>query len=192
MKWKSKALWLSLSVIVFITLLGFAVYFESAIYLYAASALPVVIVPLLPDMVKHQYADADKNKNVRFTKLTIGSDPMLAISFTPGYIRWNRGTGKLYFHLNQIGEKPELTETPGQGNREASLTVLPFDLSVHPRKQGWVGIDLSQLAERTGSLSYTTNEVTRLLIRMSDLEAVVMPMATPTGLPSGTGKRLQA
>lgn len=192
MKWKSKALWLSLSVIVFITLLAFAIYFESAIYLYAASALPVVIVPLLPDMVKHQYVDAVKNKNIRFAKLTIGSDPMLAISFTPGHIRWNRGISKLYFHLNQISENPELAKAPSQESGEASLTVLPFDLSVHPRKQGWVGIDLSQLVQRTGSLSYTTGEVTRLLIRMSDLEAVAMQLFSSTGLPSSAGKQLQA
>ncbi|ALS24055.1 hypothetical protein [Paenibacillus naphthalenovorans] len=191
MKWKSKALWLSLSIIVFITLLGLAVYFESAVYLYAASALPVVIVPLLPDMAKHRYADAAKNKNVRFAKLTIGGDPMLAISFSPGYIRWKRATGKLYFQWSQISGNPELDETPGQGHKEASLTVLPFDLSVHPRKQGWVGIDLGQLAQRAGTLPYTAGEVTRLLIRMSDLEAVVMPVAPQTGLPSGTGKQLQ-
>nr|WP_210023570.1 MULTISPECIES: hypothetical protein [unclassified Paenibacillus] len=186
--------WLCLSIIAFAGLLGFAIYYESAIYLYAASALPVVIVPLLPDMIKNQYADAVPKKSVRFVKLTVGGDPILAISFTPGFIRWNRGTGKLFFHLNQMSEIPELTGIPDrhQGTKEASLTVLPFDLSLHPRKQGWVGIDLCQLAQRTGSLPCTTSEVTRLLIRMSDLEAVAMQLLSSSGLPSGADKQQQA
>lgn len=58
---------LSLSMITFAGLLGLAVYLESAIYLYAASELPVVIAALLPDRIKHQYADAAHNRNVRLT-----------------------------------------------------------------------------------------------------------------------------
>lgn len=191
---KSRSSWLRLSIIALVGLLGLAVYLESAIYLYAASAFPLVIALLMPDWAKHQYVKARKNNHVRFVRLTVGSDPMLAISFVPGYIRWNRGSRKLYFRWNAMNESPEHDVSPNPGAHETSITVLPYDLSAHPRKQGWIGIDLSQLAERTGPMSYSINEVTRLLIRVSDLEAVAMPKSASSGstLSPAAGKQLQA
>lgn len=193
---KSKWL-LVLSVILFIGLLGLAVYYESIVYLYAASALPVAIVIFLPDLGRHQYIRAKPKSGVRFVKQTIGGDPVLTITFKPGFIRWDQSR-KLYFHLNSMGDSEasassETKAAGGSESPEAALAVLPFDLSLHPRKQGWIGIDLPQLAERTRSLSYTTDEVSRLLIRMADLEEAAMKvMVTPGTVAANEGNRLQA
>ncbi|MCP1307738.1 hypothetical protein [Paenibacillus tyrfis] len=194
---KSNKWLLVLSVILFIGLLGLAVYYESIVYLYAASALPVAIVIFLPDLGRHQYIRMKPKAGVRFVKQTIGGDPVLTIAFKPGFIRWNHSR-KLYFHLNSMGNSessgaPEAKAAGGSESTEAALAVLPFDLSLHPRKQGWIGIDLPQLAERTRSLSYTTDEVSRLLIRMADLEEAAMKvMVTPGAVTANEGKQLQA
>ncbi|SCW43545.1 hypothetical protein SAMN04487970_10074 [Paenibacillus tianmuensis] len=194
---KSNKWLLVLSVILFIGLLGLSVYYESIVYLHAASALPIAIVVFLPDLGRHQYIRSKPKAGVRFVKQTIGGDPVLTIAFKPGFIRWDQNR-KLYFHLNSMGNSessgaPEAKAAGGSGSTEAALAVLPFDLSLHPRKQGWIGIDLPQLAERTRSLSYTTDEVSRLLIRMADLEEAAMKvMVTPGAVTANKGKQLQA
>ncbi|UUZ90618.1 hypothetical protein LJK87_32725 [Paenibacillus sp. P25] len=186
---KRNTLLLAGSVIVFIVLLYAAYRLESTEYLYTASALPILIVLFLPDISRNQYLDlTKKNSGVRLVKQTEGQVPLLFIDFEPGAIWWN--CSKLYLDLNQLSQAGKAKPS---AMSSASLSVLSFDLSNHPRKMGWVGIDLKQLAERTRSLSYTTDEVTRLVIRMSDLEETAMRMMTTAGTPaSEKSKSLQA
>ncbi|WP_186445782.1 hypothetical protein [Paenibacillus cremeus] len=169
-----KWLYLYASIILFLGLIGMAVFNESTYFLYAASALPILIVIFLPDRDQAQYIPAkrSKNKKISITKQAAGGEATLSIAFPAGYVQWKRS--KLYFHLDSITE----AEAAGTSEaRSASLSVLPFDLSVHPRKQGWIGIDLAQMAERTRGLAYTTDEVNRFVIRMSDLEQAALQMS---------------
>ncbi|CAG7646629.1 hypothetical protein ACFQI7_23970 [Paenibacillus allorhizosphaerae] len=166
---KHKGLWLSASIVLFLALIALAIVFESTQFLYAASALPIVIVLLLPD-IQNQYIHSNKKKQALFTKHGEGDEAAIAITFSPGYVQWKRN--KLYFRIDSVAVSDKTEAAVGAD--AVSLGVLPFDLCVHPRKAGWVGIDLSQIAERTRGLSFTTKEVTRLVIRMNDLETIGM------------------
>ncbi|MCZ8523818.1 MULTISPECIES: hypothetical protein [Paenibacillus] len=182
-------MYFGLSVLVFLSLLGLSYRFESIYLLYAASAMPILITMLLPNRQGHQFIKA--SKRYRFRLEPMGGDPSLSVTFAPGDVRWTRG--KLYLPLKTVrklkstaGDSPEAANAP-------SLSVLPYDLSLHPSKKGWVGIDLLQLAERTRSLSYTTHEVSRLVIRISDLEAAAAVKPGTSPLPAAAaGERLQA
>lgn len=164
---KHKRLWLSVSIILFLALIALSIYYESTQYLYAASALPILIVLLLPD-IQHQYIRMNKKHLVRFSQQGEGDEAAVSITFPPGYIQWSRSI--LYFRIDSVAGSSADKIEAAAGSHAVSLSVLPFDLCVHPRKRGWVGIHLPQLVERTRSLSITTDEVTRFVIRMSDLE----------------------
>lgn len=190
---RRRNIFLIFSVIGFLVLTGLSIYFESTEFLYAASAFPILIVLFLPDIEQNQFirTASAKHKGITFLKQTIGGHPSLMIIFPPGFVRWNRK--KLYFHFDQaIAAASASEQSKLRPLREsAALSVLPFDLNTHPRKKGWIGINLSQLAERTRNLSYTTEEVTRLSIPMSDLEETARGFYHPVG-SKATGKSIQA
>jgi hypothetical protein len=170
-------------VLLFLTLLALAVLFESEIFIYAASVLPIVIVLLLPDIRQYQYIRSQKHfHSIQLLRVANGGEPLLIISFQPGFVRWH--CKKLFFDLNELN--PDSVESlPLQGNA-VSIPVLSFDLTPHPRRIGWFGINLTQLAERTGGQSYTTEEVTRFVINMNDLETMALLMvAAPASVASG-------
>jgi hypothetical protein len=162
------------AVFLFVALLGLALLFESELFIYAASAIPILIVLVLPDIRQNQYMHSGKNaSNVQFVKVANGDEPLIVISFQPGFVRWH--CRKLYFDLNDLQLNSAET-LPAVGN-SASISLLSFDLSAHPRRAGWFGIDLAQISQRTANLSYTTEEVNRFVIQMKDLEEVSLIMA---------------
>jgi hypothetical protein len=162
------------AVFLFVALLGLALLFESELFIYAASAIPILIVLVLPDIRQNQYMHSGKNaSNVQFVKVANGDEPLIVISFQPGFVRWH--CRKLYFDLNDLQLNSAET-LPSVGN-SASISLLSFDLSAHPRRAGWFGIDLAQISQRTANLSYTTEEVNRFVIQMKDLEEVSLIMA---------------
>ncbi|TDF96352.1 hypothetical protein [Paenibacillus piri] len=170
---------------VFLALIGVAIWLQSELYLYAASALPILIVMALPDIRQHQYIRGSKDlKAVRIHKQSDGESPLVIMSFPPGFVRWN--CKKLFFHLNDIQANTGFTEKPSE--QQASLSVLGFDLSVHPSKTGWIGIDLDQLALRTANLSYTTDEITRFVIPVQDLEEAAIQMMSSKTHSMGKSK----
>ncbi|OCT10907.1 hypothetical protein A8709_04165 [Paenibacillus pectinilyticus] len=95
-----------------------------------------------------------------------GESDFLVILFQPGYVKWNGGM--LYFNLEDKMKDVYVKPDP----YAATLTVLKYDLKTHRRKKNWIGISLDQLQQRTEQLSYTTNEVNRLIIRMSDIQEI--------------------
>ncbi|MFD0680617.1 MULTISPECIES: hypothetical protein [unclassified Paenibacillus] len=183
---KKQSSLLFIYIFVFLALIGVAIFLQSAFYLYAATALPILIVMALPDTRKNQYIRGVKDlKAVRIYKQSNEDDPLLIITFQQGFIRWN--SKKLYFHLNDIQPAPHPQELANENH--ASLSVLGFDLTPHPSKTGWIGIDLTQLALRTANLSYTTDEITRLVIPMNDLEDTALQMMSATNtVPLGKSK----
>lgn len=189
-KWKK---WLFAgSLVAFSIMLGLAVYFESTVYLYIASGLPILIVLWLPDIERHQYIRPKHRQKVSLCVQSKGENGKLTITFPLGFIRWRRA-GKLYFHLDSLNRE----ESSNSGKKpakvaDAGLPVLAYDLSVHPSKPGWVGIDLRQLAERAAGLSVTTDEVTRLTIRMADLEEIAIQHMTKAAPVTRSSKQIQA
>lgn len=165
------------AVFLFVALLGLALLFESELFIYAASAIPILIVMTLPDIKQHQYIQRSKAKNdIQIYKITNDDDPLLVISFQPGFVRWH--CQKLYFNLEDL--HPDSIDSLPADEDTASIPVLSFDLTAHPRRMGWFGINLAQLSKRTVNLSYSTQEVNRFIIHMKDLEAIALLMMTST------------
>lgn len=185
---KKKQVMLSASILGFAGLLLLAVLFESEQFIYIASALPILIVLLLPDIRQDQYVSVKKSGRIHLTKQLVGEEPMLVVSFAPGAVKWSHR--RLFLRFSELSGAPVSTSSQGV----TSLAVLPFDLVPHPRKPDWIGIDLVQLKERTRSLSYTTDEVARLTIKVSDVNIAAMHMVGKNKAPSAkTGsKSLQA
>ncbi|WP_282939584.1 hypothetical protein [Paenibacillus sp. RC67] len=177
----SKLKWFWTFIILFVALLGLAAFFQSDMLIYAASAIPILIVLALPDIKKYQYIRSAKNaRNVAIYKQDSGEDTLIIIAFQPGFLRWK--SSKLFFHLNDIREDSSTANSVFQGSGEtvASIPVLSFDLAAHKRKTGWISIDLAQLEQRTTNLSYTTDEINRLVISMKDLEETALTMMSAT------------
>lgn len=171
---KRKKLWLSGIALLFIGLLLLAVILESEHFIYIASMLPIFMVLLLPDIRQDQYVRAKGTNDIQLYQQQIGEEPMLMIAFQPGSIRWNNR--RLYFRFEEMASAPLIPRTPST----ASLAVLPYDLVPHPKKPGWMGIELRQLVERTSGLPYSTEEIARMTIRVSDLELAALHMANPS------------
>lgn len=167
----------------FLMLILIAILVQSAYLLYAASLLPVGIVPFLPDLRSNQWLKRDGDAGVDLYLLKpegATKSEFLVLEFAPKKLKWNKQS--LYFPVTE--EKyPVLAELKSSDN--SSATVLPYDLSVHPRKQGWYQINLRNLKERVSSgLPVTTNEIGRILIRLDDLRAVANPQQPITAIPN--------
>jgi hypothetical protein len=190
----NRQLWiLGSSIVLLLGLIGLAIFFQSELFLYAASALPILIVSVLPDIRQNQYIRGPKDREaIQLYKQSNGEDPLMIVAFQPGFVRWK--CKKLFFYLADIEKHPSPPQDTQQG-RAVSLSVLAFDLSLHRDKPGWIGIDLAQLAQRTAHLSYTTDEITRFVIRMSDLEQTALQMLSaqsPVALSEGKSKSMSA
>lgn len=166
------------SIVVFAGLIAAAIALQSELFLYAASGIPIVIFYVLPDIKQNQFIRSDKDRDkFKLIQQTGSGEPLMILSFEPDFVRWE--CSKLYFHLNDI-----ITDVPAASasstDTEASVSVLAFDLSPHPKKTGWVGIDLEQLTQRLANLSYTTDEVTRFVMQVQDLEDIALQMMGST------------
>lgn len=171
--------------VVFIALIVLAIHYQSANFLYAASALPILIVLLIPDVRSNQYIKPQKHKGqVHVYRTTGKSGPeLLVITFQPGYIHWNKHI--VYFQADDVPAADQKTNDPFT----ATFSVLKFDLVRHPRKPQWIGIRLAHLRERSKSLSFTIDEVNRFVIRMEDIREIA---GRPAPVTSAANKNVQA
>lgn len=168
-------------VIVFVLLIVLAIREQSAYLLYAASAMPVVIVPFLPDLQTHQTIKVStKDDRVRMFRLpanTYDKPEFVVIRFAPGVIKWHKSI--VYFHLDEIPQQP----LPAYKPEGASVSVLRHDLIAKRNKPNRYGIRLPQLAQRVSGFSFTTREIDRFVIRIADLqelrESATFSTATP-------------
>lgn len=167
---KNNYLGLILSIIAFLVICSLAFVFESIIFIYIASACPIIIVYLIPNSRTSQWIrtgkDTDKVDQYIIQANESRESDLLIITFQNGYIDWDNRT--LYFSLGKVATVTK----DHHDNNAASLSVLKHDLFMHPSKRGWIGIELSHLAQRVDYLSYTTDEVNRLVIRVADITAI--------------------
>jgi len=174
---------------IFVSLIGLAIWQQSAYLLYAASAIPFIIVPFLPEMSSIQKLKASaKNNDVQIYKLaTIEGAPAnhLIVQFQPGIVNWNRKM--LYINLKNIPTVSKDLFAPDS----ASVPVLTFDLELNKRKPDLIGIRLQNIKERTSSFSFTTDEITRFVVRLDDLTEHAAP-SLPISAPHTTSNRMQA
>lgn len=151
----------------FALLIALAIFFESAYTLYAASVLPIIVVPFLPDIPASQWLKpSGKKSRVRIYRTSPNAeDPgaFVIIECAPGTIRWN--CRKFYFSTEGIPVRH-----PSADASIKSVPVLAFDLIPHRRRKNSYAIRANHLIERMASLSVSPEDITRLVIRLEDLQ----------------------
>lgn len=166
--------------IIFAAFFGSSIFFESPLLLYIASAIPIFIVPFLPDIRTSQRLKPEQ-KGVEIVKLISGDGgpEWLVVSFRPGTVNWSRRTLIVPF------EQAPTVESVPTDDYTAALTVLQYDLRVRKGRHGRFGILLSNLSERTAGMPFTVNEVNRLLIPLNDIaESMPVPMPSSAAVTS--------
>lgn len=165
MKNTKNTLALIFGVFVFGGLIAAAIILQSAYLLYAATGIPILLVPFLPDIRTSKILKpGDAGSQVRLYRTSSNTgEGFVIIEAAPGHFPWHKR--KIYFSLNGI---PTVTSSLYSPNT-AGIPVLPYDLTVHRRHKHLHGIELVNLSSRLRTLSYTTAEVTRLVIRVEDL-----------------------
>ncbi|NOV00111.1 hypothetical protein [Paenibacillus planticolens] len=175
------------SSLLFLTFIVLSLVFESTTYLYIASVCPLLIVPFLPDIRSVQYIKPNQAKGavrlITMENKDNSDSDFLVILFEQGFVRWN--ARRIYFNLDDIMKDVYVKPDPFA----ATMTVLKYDLFPHRSKKNWVGISLPQLEQRIGQLSYTTNEINRLVIQMSDVNELLQ---RPVPQPAAAGRSVGA
>jgi hypothetical protein len=153
----------------FAAFLGFSIVYESPLLLYIASAIPVFVVPFLPDIRRSQLLRPNR-RGVEIVRLIGGGGPgWLVVTFPRGTIDWRCKT--LFVPFRNV----PTVETVSRDDDTALLTVLRHDLRLNRLKSGRIGVCLPNLSARTANLDFTVHEVNRLIIPLADI-----PMRTRT------------
>jgi hypothetical protein len=163
----------------FVVLLGAAVYYQSSNFLYAASAVPILIVIFIPDIKSSQYIKPGRSNRVSLSK-TGGADgpELLSITFEPGYVNWKRRI--VYFAATDAFDAPtDGANAVTAPDIIASLRVLKYDLLPARDRNRWIGIQLDNLKERSTSLAFSLDTVNRLVIQMDDIRELTNVQLTP-------------
>lgn len=163
---KSKhSLALAAGLILFFGLIASAILLESAYLLYAATGIPILLVPFIPDLKTSQTVKPGQSAphmRVYRTHNEQG-EGFIILESLQGGIPWNKK--RLYFSLDGLPAAAPSAYPAGT----AGVPVLQYDLVPHRRRKDLYGIELANVAARFRTLSFTTDEVTRLVIRLDDL-----------------------
>jgi hypothetical protein len=162
---------------------------QSAYLLFAASLLPLLILPYLPDIRSNQQIDPlSKNKSIQVYGITSDeSQPSyVVIEFKPGKILWSKQT--LYFSADHVAIAP----TTRLKSNAIALPIYKSDLVIKKGKYRWVGIKLNGMTERSNSFSFKLKQVNRLVVSIQDIKELFKE-ASPTHKRSvKKSKQLQA
>lgn len=172
---------LALGLLLFIGLFGASIWKQSPVLLYIASALPIFVVPFLPDIRTSQKLNSNKQsaQTVKLTDASGEEADWLVITFQPGTVYWNKKW--LVIPTQGVTSVSEIHTD----DYTVSLPVLKYDLRTKKKRNGQISIYLPNLLERTQSLSFTVDEVSRLMIRMDDLEDLLpRPSSAPVAAPA--------
>jgi hypothetical protein len=154
----------------FVVLLGAAIFYQSSNFLYAASAVPILIVIFIPDIKSRQYIKPGRSKQVSLFKSGGADGPeLLSISFELGYLNWKKKV--VYFAAASAFDAPTEAnaESVASSDIAASLSVLKYDLISSRHRNKWIGIKLDNLRQRSTSLNFSVDAVNRLVIHMDDI-----------------------
>ncbi|ARF68831.1 hypothetical protein B7C51_15065 [Paenibacillus larvae subsp. pulvifaciens] len=162
-----------LFILLFGSLIRFAFWFQSHLFIYAASAVPLIIVLLLPSKSKNQLLQSNSKKfNIRLER-TPPSElaPMgfLFATFHPDLIDRKKST--LYIKL----EDAEWVHEPHVPYRQTLLVeIAPEQLRRHGKHKSWIGIpihDLSACLSSAASPSVQPESI-RISIPLENLERI--------------------
>lgn len=154
---------LLLALLVFCAFFISSILLESPLLLYIASAIPIIIVPLLPD-IKTKQRLRPQRKGVDIVKLNgdSGKPEWLIVSFKPGTVLWNRKTLIISY------AEARTVQTVPADEYTAALTVLQYDMRIREKSQR-IGISLPNLMQRIAAMPFTVHEVNRLVIPLVDV-----------------------
>jgi hypothetical protein len=183
---KKKHLWIFFTgIFIFFLLLGFSLLTQSAYLIYAASVVPLLTVPFIPDIRSNQWLKpSTRDENLLIYKLAEGEETeaeQIIIEFKPGTVNWKRHM--LYIKLDNL---TTLQQTSSISDA-ATVPILQYDLIAHPRKMHWFGIQLENVVERISSFSFTTKEVNRFTIRIQDIQELAPSPEIPLTISSNKG-----
>jgi hypothetical protein len=162
---------------------------QSAYLLFAASVLPLIILPYLPDIRSNQKIDPlTKNKSIQVYGVTSNENQpsYVVIEFNPGKVLWSKQI--LYFSADHVAIAPTIV-------LKQSAIALPInknDLVIKKGKYRWVGIKLMHMSERSNSFSYKLNQVNRLVISIQDIKELFKETSQTYKRSVKKSKQLQA
>ncbi|MEI7028115.1 hypothetical protein [Paenibacillus sp. y28] len=185
----------SIGILVFLAIFAASWVFESPILLYIASAIPMIVVPFIPDLPKNQTIRHRRSKHISLVKVRTDeqSPESVVITFKPGAIRWDARS--LVLDLEELNDAIPVVQHIPEQKHAAVLTVLQHDLRITGKKNRQVAIYLPNLHDRCQSLSYELESVNRLILRMEDVYMLISPPLTgaaSTAVPSSENVRLHA
>ncbi|MDF2935242.1 MAG: hypothetical protein K0Q90_615 [Paenibacillaceae bacterium] len=156
---------LAAGLILFFGLIASAILLESAYLLYAATAIPILLVPFIPDLKTSQTVKAGPSASRLRAYRTENEtgEGFIILESLHGGIPWNKK--RIYFPVDGLPAAAPSAYPAGT----AGIPVLQYDLVPHRRRKDLYGIELANVAARFRTLSFTTDEVTRLVIRLEDL-----------------------
>lgn len=156
---------LTAGLILFFGLIASAILLQSAYLLYAATGIPILLVPFIPDLKTSQTVKPGQSSSRMRVYRTDNEEGegFIVLESLHGGIPWNKK--RIYFPVADLPAPAPSSYPAGS----AGIPVLQYDLFPHRRKKGFYGIELANVAARFRTLSFTTDEVTRLVIRMEDL-----------------------
>jgi hypothetical protein len=169
--------------------LGLAFAIQSAYLLFAASVLPLIILPFLPDIRSNQQIDPlTKNKSIQVYGVTSDENQpsYVVIEFKPGKVLWSKQI--LYFSADHVA----ITPTAGLKSNAIALPIYKNDLVIKKSKYRWVGIKLKHMTERSNSFSFKLNQVNRLVISIQDIKELFKEAYPPRKRTVKESKQLQA
>jgi hypothetical protein len=162
---------------------------QSAYLLFAASVLPLLILPYLPDIRSKQLIDPlTKNKSIQVYGVSSNENQpsYVVIEFKPGKVLWSKHT--LYFSADHVAIAP----TAGLKQNAIALPIYKNDLVIKKGKYRWVGIKLKHMTERSNSFSFKLNQVNRLVISIQDIKELFKEASPSHKRSVKKSKQLQA
>ncbi len=156
---------LAAGLILFFGLIASAILLESAYLLYAATGIPIMLVPFIPDLKTSQTVKPGQSASRMRVYRTDNEngEGFIILESLQGGIPWNKK--RLYFPVDGLPTTAPTAYPAGT----AGIPVLQFDLVPHRRNKELYGIEMANVAARFRTLSYTADEVTRLVISLEDL-----------------------
>lgn len=177
---KTKWLIWCIGIVLMLSLIYISFITESPFFYYAASGVPMLLVPFLPNLRVKQIVPL-QDKHVKVVRMA-GSEAdgdLLVVSFTPGYIRW--GKTVLYIPIRNI---PVETHA-GDWESIVALKVSRSDLTARRPRRDCIAISLASMKEKTKGKSFSLRDVNRLIVRMQDV-------TVPTRKSYSRGRKMEA
>lgn len=162
---------------------------QSAYLLFAASVLPLLILPYLPDFSSNQQIEPSKpNKLLQVYGVTSEDNQptYVVIDFKPGKVHWNKKI--LYFSADHVA----LEAITGLRQSAIALPIYKSDLVIKKGKHRWVGIKLKNMSARSNSFSFSLNKVNRLVIPIKDIKELFIEAAPANKRTINKARELQA